>query len=242
MSSLPVLIPGRLGVYGANYVRARLPLSGGHRSPVGVGKLRAHEGRTHLLWALQRISREWGAVPILEPDRVRLIPRDEAIKFWTSWWEKEPPKVERGNVALAKNGTRVSGATNGGDLIDGNTTRFTGHTGFASGTWPCKWDITLSQPYMLRQIRLLIHDSVSAKFYRYALETSSDGKKFVPLIDRSKGEWRSWQTISFAPRVVKTIRLTGVYGSSNKWYCVVELEAYCIPPAKPVVPKYPSKP
>jgi hypothetical protein len=27
--------------------------------------------------------------PIVEDDRVRFVPADEALRFWKDWWEKE---------------------------------------------------------------------------------------------------------------------------------------------------------
>jgi hypothetical protein len=36
---------------------------------------------------------------------------------------------------------------------------------------------------------------------------------------------------------VKTIKVKGLYNSSNAGFHVVELEAYCIPPLVPAVPK-----
>jgi WD40 repeat protein/serine/threonine protein kinase len=150
-------------------------------------------------------------------------------------------KVVPGNVALATNGATVAGPGPSGELIDGVTTGYTGMTGFAQGTWPCNWTVTLPHVYQLQEIRLLLWDG-NKRYYRYILETSVDGKTFTPVVDRNSGEWRSWQTVGFSPRPVKYIRLQGMYGSENKWFHVVELEAYCIPPEKPAVPKYPSVP
>ncbi len=36
---------------------------------------------------------------------------------------------------------------------------------------------------------------------------------------------------------MKTIRVKGVYNSSNSQFHAVELEAYCVPPLTPAVPK-----
>ena len=151
--------------------------------------------------------------------------------------------VQRGNVALAKNGTKVSSSAT--ELNDGNTTRYTGGSGFNSFSWPDEWVITFPKTYVLRQIRVLLWDgnaSPSSRFYRYVLETSPDGKTYSPLVDRSRGEWRSWQTIKFQARPVQSIRLKGIYNSANSGFHVVEVEAYCIPPEIAVKPNRPSKP
>ena len=116
-------------------------------------------------------------------------------------------------------------------LLDGNSVNFGVSNGFASAKWPCEWTITFAKAYQLREIRFLLWDKDS-RFYRYMVAISSDGKKFTPLVDRSKGEWKSWQAIDFPPRPVKAIKLYGLY-SINPLFCVAEFEAYCIPPKTP---------
>jgi hypothetical protein len=145
--------------------------------------------------------------------------------------------VQPGNVALAKNGATVSGTINYPDeLLNGVTTGHTGSTGYAYGHWPCEWIVTLPRPYVLRQVRMLLWDGED-RFYRYALETSPDGQTYTSLVDRSQGEWKSWQTILFPPRRVKTIKVKGLHNSANAGFHVVELEAYCIPPTTSAVPR-----
>lgn len=145
--------------------------------------------------------------------------------------------VQPGNVALAKNGAVVAGTiTHPEELLNGVTTGHTGSTGFAYASWPCEWIVTLPRTYILRQIRMLLWDGED-RFYRYALETSPDGQTYAPLADRSQGEWKSWQTVSFPPRRVKTIKVKGLYNSANAGFHVVELEAYCLPPPAPALPK-----
>ncbi len=143
-----------------------------------------------------------------------------------------------GNVALATKGATVTGPTsNAAALIDGIVKGYTGGTGFAIGSFPCEWTVTLAKPYLLREIRMLLWD-IDDRYYRYQIETSADGTTFSMLADHSKGQPRSWQTISFAPRPVKAIRIKGLYNSSNSGFHVVELEAYCIPPELPAKSKF----
>jgi hypothetical protein len=127
-------------------------------------------------------------------------------------------------------------------FIDGVTTGYTGDTGFTYLSYPCAWIFTLPKAYLLQEIRMLLWDTEADRFYRYVLETSLDGKTYEVVADRSKGEWRSWQTLKLAPRIVKYIRLKGLHNSANRGFHVVELEAYCMPPATPAVPKHPSNP
>jgi hypothetical protein len=154
---------------------------------------------------------------------------------------KREAVVVPGNVALASAGATVVGPGQTADLIDGVTTGYTGYRGFTQAEWPCTWLVILPRTYLLQEIRLLLWDG-NQRHYRYVVETSVDGETFSPLIDRSKGEWRSWQTLTFPPRPVKCIRLQGLHNSANKWFHVVELEAYCIKPVQPAVPRFPSAP
>jgi hypothetical protein len=145
--------------------------------------------------------------------------------------------VQRGNVALASNGTTVSGAEKGQLLLDGDSTSYTGSTGFAYGKVPCTWTITFPKVYRLQLIRILLWDKdaelkMPRRFFRYSVEVSADGQRFVSLADRSQGQWFGLQEISFAARPVKAIRLIGLYGSASPDFTVVELEAYCVPPKK----------
>ena len=142
--------------------------------------------------------------------------------------------VQRGNVALAINGTTVEGAVRGEALIDGDVTVLgPGKGGFAyqAHPVPCEWTITFNRPYRLKQIRMLLWNG-DDRFFRYAIKVSGDGRNYVPLVDRSQGEWRGWQVLDFPPRAVKAVQLIGLYGSKGAELLVVEFEAYCIPPTK----------
>lgn len=139
--------------------------------------------------------------------------------------------VQKGNVALASNGTTVTSTgeiTNPERLLDGNITKYANRGSFTFSNWPCEWTITFRKTYQLREIRFLLWD-LDARYYRYTIAISNDGKNFKPLIDHSKGEWKSWQTLEFSPRPVKAIKLIGLYGSASNTICVVEFEAYCTP-------------
>jgi hypothetical protein len=143
--------------------------------------------------------------------------------------------VQQGNVALASNGTKVIGVQTGGSfLLDGRAPE--DRTGIAHGPLPCEWTITFRKVYELREIRFLLWDR-DERYYRYVLATSVDGKSFTVLADRSRGQWSSWQRMTFPPRPVKAIKLTGLYNSKNREFHVVEFEAYCAPPRFPPPPR-----
>lgn len=141
--------------------------------------------------------------------------------------------VQKGNVALASNGTTVSGVLKGAsNLLDGNSTRYDGGKGLATGTFPCEWTITFPKVYSLREIRFLLYD-LDDRHHRYVITSSVDGKEYVPLVDRSQGQWSGWQRVTFSPRPVKSIKLIGLYNSAHSGFNVVEFEAYCTAPNQP---------
>jgi hypothetical protein len=143
--------------------------------------------------------------------------------------------VQPGNVALASNGTTVSGPSGGAShLFDGITGAQAGRRTrqYTEADWPCEWIITFEKPYRLREIRFQLFDR-DKRFYRYALETSPDGKRYVPLVDRREGKWFGWQRIQFPSRPVKSVKLIGSYNSLTEGFHVFEFEAYCIPPKGP---------
>jgi hypothetical protein len=155
--------------------------------------------------------------------------------------ESGEASLPAGNMALASAGAAVKSISGRGtnmlSLIDGKSRIYTGTTGFAYEAFPCDWQVTLANPSVLREVRLLLWDG-GERYYRYKIETSLDGKNWQMLADHSTGEPRSWQVLSCAPRAVKYIRVKGLFNSANTHFHVVELEAYAKPPAeKPVSTK-----
>jgi len=121
----------------------------------------------------------------------------------------------------------------GRELIDGNSTRWEGTEGHGYARYPCEFIVELREAFSLREIRFRLFENGDNRFYRYTIDTSVDGKNYQPLVDRSKGEWRSWQVLMFPPRSVKFIRVKGLYNSANQDFHIVELEAYCKPNPNP---------
>ena len=152
---------------------------------------------------------------------------------------RERGEVVPGNVALQIAGAQVTGTnTTGTYLIDGAISE----SSIARGTSPVTWTIVLPKLYRLREIRLLLVEPhrVRPRHYGYIIAVSKDGKRFVPLVDRSKGQWMGWQVIDFPARPVRAIQLIGLRESGERDFYVGELEAYCIPPQSP--PGTPSEP
>ena len=143
--------------------------------------------------------------------------------------------VVRGNIALARRGATLSGIDNHPErLLDGYAKDSDDVSAVARVGQP--FTVTLPRVYLLREIRLLLWNK-SPRVYNYTISISRDGKEFSLLVDRSRGEWTSWQQIFFSPRPVKAIRVLPIrkYHAPTKQsmteFTIVELEAYCVPPA-----------
>ena len=138
------------------------------------------------------------------------------------------------NVALASNGTTMSGKFNNVDpsayMIDGKTETKPGAGNYSAGKIPAEWIVQFKEAYRLREIRLKLWDGDN-RFYRYAIAISGNGKKYEPLVDRSQGKWQGWQVIKFPkPRPVQFVKIFGLHCSKGDHFHVIEFEAYCVTP------------
>ena len=143
--------------------------------------------------------------------------------------------VQKGNVALASNGTTVAGQAEFSErLLDGQIPPPADSSVAMKAPTPSEWLITFDKLYSLREIRMMLYMR-SPRYYHYKLSTSPDGQTYTALVDYSK-EKRSGldgsglEIIKFPPRPVKSIKLEGKYNSKSALFLVVEFEAYCIPP------------
>ena len=135
-----------------------------------------------------------------------------------------------GNVALASNGTKVTGTINRAEFLLDGRLEATEHGGFAWVKCPAEWTITFDKPYPLREIRIHLWNQTGDRLYRYAVFASPDGQKFAPLADRSVGVWTNRQDIPFPERKVKAVKLLWFWQNKTNEVHVIEFEAYCIPP------------
>ena len=140
------------------------------------------------------------------------------------------------NVALAAAGATITGTNGGawGALIDGDSTDYTGGTGYGYTYWTTgpagSMTVALAQTYSIGRIRLKLWDGDS-RSYRYRVEAASAlGGPWQTVVDRTSGSHRGWCDGRFAPVEAKYIRLTGTYNSRNAGFHVVELEAYATSP------------
>ena len=149
--------------------------------------------------------------------------------------KKAPQRPWTFNYALAIHGATATGGERPQLLIDGNSTTYDGGEGYASTDWNVKptpsMVVTFKEAEAINTIRILLWDQDN-RFYRYKLEVSPDaeGETWKLLSDRSTtGEFRSWQLHAFPAEVVRRMRVTGTFNSSNNMFHVVEVQAFNIP-------------
>ena len=130
--------------------------------------------------------------------------------------------LDEENIALASNGASVLG---GSPINDGVVSGYTGSTGFSWFYWPDSMTIVLPKVYTVDRIKTLLWDG-DGRYYQYYLEVSEDGEKWIKVVDKTSGQWKSWQLDTFEPIPAKYIRITGTYNSANEGFYIVELEAY----------------
>ena len=140
------------------------------------------------------------------------------------------PETRLGNVAAAEAGAVARAPQNASRLNDGDWQKYDTSRGWAGGPVPCDISVRFPRTYTLSFVRFLLWDR-DRRSYRYTVEVSPDGNAWETLADRSDGWWRSWQSIAFAPRPVRAIRVRGLSNSVSSSFDVVELEAYCHEPA-----------
>jgi uncharacterized repeat protein (TIGR01451 family) len=163
---------------------------------------------------------------ILDCDKINSVDPENNIITDVCYLVNNPPSTQSGtNVALSSNGATASDGTNPTMLIDGKTTGYTSDTGFTWAGFNVPLTITLNKQYTINKINVLLWD-LDARYYRYKIETSLDKIKWTTVIDKTSGQWKSWQSDTFSALPVRYIRITGTYNSANNEFHVVELEAY----------------
>ena len=138
---------------------------------------------------------------------------------------KVPGEIAEGDVALATKGATLVGVgvTNPQHLLDGTL------AAYASAKCPCEWIIPLGKQYRLQEIRLHLYAPKSYS-YHYAVATSPDGRRFVPLAERLSDRNATFEQLRFEARPVAAIKIMGIASTASKLLYATELEAYCIPP------------
>jgi hypothetical protein len=150
-----------------------------------------------------------------------------------------PPRPEirqapPGNLALASKGAKITGAVRRDDqpglapehIIDGQFTHYAGAENFGYFGIPGSFTIELPEPATVARCETLLWDQ-DERWYQYRIETSLDGQQWEPAIDKSTGQWHSWQVDRFSPRQAKYVRFTGLHNSTGQSvFQVVEMEVF----------------
>ncbi|CAF1116051.1 unnamed protein product [Adineta steineri] len=90
--------------------------------------------------------------------------------------------------------------------------------------------IQLCQPYIVSSMRLLLWDCDN-RSYSYYIETSYDNVTWTKVVDKRTSACRSWQILTFAPRIVTFIRICGTHNTANEVFHCVHFECPCQPDA-----------
>ncbi|XP_076060174.1 BTB/POZ domain-containing protein 9-like isoform X2 [Oratosquilla oratoria] len=88
--------------------------------------------------------------------------------------------------------------------------------------------IQLGQPYWISSCKLLLWDC-DDRSYSYCMESSINGRDWEILVDKTREACRSWQTITFTPRIIVYIKISGTHNTANEVFHCVHFEC----PAQP---------
>ncbi|CAF0889572.1 unnamed protein product [Adineta ricciae] len=88
--------------------------------------------------------------------------------------------------------------------------------------------IQLCQPYIISSMRLLLWDCDN-RSYSYYIETSYDNATWTKIVDKRTLACRSWQILTFSPRIVGFIRICGTHNTANEVFHCVHFECPCQP-------------
>lgn len=96
--------------------------------------------------------------------------------------------------------------------------------------------IQLGQPYMIDSFRILLWDC-DDRTYSFYIETSVDETTWEMVVDKRNERIQSWQSFTFAPRIISYIRIVGTYNSANEIFHIVHFECPMQEPAEKAVAK-----
>ncbi len=130
--------------------------------------------------------------------------------------------------------------TNKGEATDGNVTKYDDNkTGFACTEWPSTLTVDLEKSYDLHTIRFLLWDNLGGgrtqralRRYKYRLLTSIDHKNWIVHYDTGDSGFNGWQEFKFPHKIsARFIRVHALQNSANKFFHIVQIEAYdSLPP------------
>lgn len=137
--------------------------------------------------------------------------------------------LSRHNVASFKNDARAfvdnPAALRPEAAIDEKTDSYGPENGTTNIPINTPFIIEFSHPQEIGIIKFLLYDK-DDRYYQYCVDALNINDEWVRVADRTKGENRSWQFITFDPLIVKQIRIIGTCNSHGPWLHIVEVEAY----------------
>ena len=138
-----------------------------------------------------------------------------------------PPPEKGTNLALASRGATVHGAIDDGQpglapdrMINGQSLMYTGTSGFTWFGIPGSVAVELPETASINRTRTLFFD-LDGRYYTYRIDTSTDGEQWEPAVDKSEGQWSSWQLDRFPERQARFIRITGLSNSTGQNLCQI---------------------
>ena len=84
--------------------------------------------------------------------------------------------------------------------------------------------IALKCNHTIRAIKTHLWDGDN-RYYQYKIEISSDNITWTEVVNKTQGEYRSWQWDTI-DAVARYIRITGTYNSANQWYHIKEMQIF----------------
>ncbi|MEM4293906.1 MAG: N-acetylmuramoyl-L-alanine amidase, partial [Thermoplasmata archaeon] len=82
--------------------------------------------------------------------------------------------------------------------------------------------IALKCNHTIRAVKIHWWDG-DTRYYQYRIEISRDNETWVEIVNKTTGEYRSWQWDQI-DAVARYIRITGTYNSANQWYHIKEMQ------------------
>ncbi len=129
------------------------------------------------------------------------------------------------DYALASKGAKAKAQEGAEFLIDGKTDH-SGNDGFAWGSSPTDFVISLPKVTKIQEINFLLHNEDKSREYLYQLFVMRDDESEWEMVaDHGKKPSKGWQKHKFPPVKLKNIKITGLFNSANKNFHIVEVEA-----------------
>jgi|GEM_PF-3344324 len=157
----------------------------------------------------------------LQPGWYTLQLRGNNSYGYVSYWNYT--YYVRRNVALEGN---AYGSSDAYRMIDDEDYVDSG-SGYASNDLNKSLYINLPCNFTIRAFKIHLWDG-DGRYYQYKIEVSQNNSTWNEVVNRTTGEWRGWQWVSFEEGSVKAryIKITGTYNSANQWYHIIEFQVF----------------